>query len=76
MNPETESAGQNAEEATSSPSPEQTRTQHGTWTPATARAADRELERLAQEPDVSEAATERVDKSQLSLPVEDRPIDH
>lgn len=54
----------------------ETQTQHGTWTPETAQEADREVQRVAEEPQTPQAATESVDKSKLDLPREQRPIDH
>ncbi|GMA17161.1 hypothetical protein E5F05_03410 (plasmid) [Deinococcus metallilatus] len=53
-----------------------TPTQHGQWTPEVSQAADREMRELAQEPPGTQPATEGVDKSHLSLPKEQRPIDH
>lgn len=56
---------------------EETRTEHGRWTPEVSGAADRELRELARErPEGAEPATEGVDKSDLSLPKERYPVDH
>ena len=54
-----------------------TPTEHGHWTPEVSEAADREMRELARErPEGREPATEGVDKSDLSLPRERRPVDH
>ncbi|WP_034387096.1 hypothetical protein [Deinococcus sp. YIM 77859] len=53
-----------------------TPTEHGRWTPEDAEAVKRELRELAQDGPGTRTATERVDKSQLSLPQEQRPTDH
>ncbi|SMB83385.1 hypothetical protein [Deinococcus hopiensis] len=53
-------------------------TKHGEWTPEVSEAVNRELREMANDTDISpsDAATEKVDKSELSLPQERRPIDH
>ncbi len=53
-----------------------TMTEHGRWTPEVSEAADREMRELLQEELGTEPATEGVDKTDLSLPTEQRPIDH
>lgn len=54
----------------------ETMTRHGRWTPEVSEAADREMRELLQESPGTEPATEGVDKTDLSLPQEQRPIDH
>ena len=53
-----------------------TPTEHGRWTPEVSEAADREMRELLREDPGTEPATETVDKTDLSLPTERRPIDH
>ncbi|GBF06644.1 hypothetical protein DAERI_100007 [Deinococcus aerius] len=53
-----------------------TPTEHGRWTPEVSEAADREMRELLREDPGTEPATEGVDKSDLSLPRERRPVDH